>query len=721
MINAVIATEDRSFWTNDGIDLGAVFRAFLANVTSGRIEQGGSTITQQLVKNRILTSKRDVNRKIKEIEDALRLNEKFSKDKILVEYLNTVYLGSNSYGIKAAAARFFLVCDNGCPFGPRGKTLNELTVGETALLAGLISNPEGNSPFTHPDRAIRRRADVLRGEVNEGYITQAQADAANNEPLPTVPPPAEPVVGPTSSPPRCRTACSTTPALGNTEKERLRQALQGWAEDLHHVRPQPAADGDRRDHRTRKPQKGDDWASSLVSIDPSTGAVKAMVSGQRLRRQPDQHRHLAGRSPDRLHVQGDHPRHRIVQRLLAQRQRRRLEPLLRARLRRTGGERRTRRRLQRHLGVHRWFDQLRVRPHRDERRRGQGHRHGPQDGHHQAEPPALSSVSPWGSSSRTPRPWPTVMATIADLGVHHTPYVVQKVVGADGTVLFDQSNNPGDQVLDPQVAACEQNVLRGVVTGGTGTKANVDGQDDLRQDRYDRRSRRRLVHRRDAAARHRGLVRELAEPGARRRVRWRLVGAGVRRVHEPGPGRSARAAAARPRSRVRPARGRRSTPRRPRRRAPAQQHGARAAAAADGAAATHHPGTDDARADCAAGDGAAGHRAADPHPREHRPVSEELEQLLALQERDGALDRLLHRHQTLPEREALARMEADTAALDGRIATMRTERDVIARDEQHLDDEARALAEKATEVEAKMLKVVTIVNFFIYTNIIKLF
>jgi membrane peptidoglycan carboxypeptidase len=85
--NAIIATEDRSFWTNDGIDLGGVFRAFLTNVTSGKIEQGGSTITQQLVKNRILTPKRDVNRKIKEIEDALRLNEKFSKDKILVEYL----------------------------------------------------------------------------------------------------------------------------------------------------------------------------------------------------------------------------------------------------------------------------------------------------------------------------------------------------------------------------------------------------------------------------------------------------------------------------------------------------------------------------------------------------------------------------------------------------------------------------------------------------------
>src|SRR5215218_9951026 len=142
--DAVIATEDRSFWTNDGIDLGAVFRAFLTNLTSGRIQQGGSTITQQLVKNRILTSKRDVNRKIREIEDALRLNEKFSKDKILIEYLNTVYFGSGSYGLKAAASRFF------------GKSLDQLTIGEAALLAGVISNPTSYNPFTSAtyDRSV---------------------------------------------------------------------------------------------------------------------------------------------------------------------------------------------------------------------------------------------------------------------------------------------------------------------------------------------------------------------------------------------------------------------------------------------------------------------------------------------------------------------------------------------------------------------------------------
>ena len=119
--NAVIATEDRTFWTNDGIDLGAVFRAFLTNVVSGEISQGGSTITQQLVKNRILTPKRDVHRKVRELEDALRLNEKFSKQKILEEYLNTIYFGSGSYGIKAAARRFFYVADPTSPYGIRGK------------------------------------------------------------------------------------------------------------------------------------------------------------------------------------------------------------------------------------------------------------------------------------------------------------------------------------------------------------------------------------------------------------------------------------------------------------------------------------------------------------------------------------------------------------------------------------------------------------------------
>ena len=477
--NAVIATEDRSFWTNDGIDLGAVFRAFLTNVTSGKIEQGGSTITQQLVKNRILTPKRDVNRKVKEIEDALRLNEKFSKDKILTEYLNTVYFGSGSYGIKAAAARFFLTVDPGAAI-PRGKRLDELTIGESALLAGLISNPEGNSPFTYPDRAIRRRADVLRGEVEQKYITQAEADAANNEPLPTVSPPAE--IRPTNllvSEVQGRLLADTR--LGNTPKERLDKVLKGglkvyttFDQNLQNM----AVDATNN----AKPQYGADWISSLVAIEPSTGAVKAMVGGTDFAtsqynvathdpgRQPGSTWKVitlagalqAGYSPndqidgtapcavpsqfpgvpaDQLPTNSDGDEGG-------------LQTLWNA----TSNS------------VNCAFVRLSTSVGQDNLIK-LAHAMGIQ----QQTLQKVLNLS-IGTIEATPLEMATVMATIANNGVHHTPYVVAKVVNADGTVLIDETNNPGDKVLDPDVARCEQNVLRGVVTHGTGTAAEVGGE-----------------------------------------------------------------------------------------------------------------------------------------------------------------------------------------------------------------------------------------------------
>src|SRR5215211_966168 len=158
LINAVIATEDKTFWKNSGIDVSGVSRAFIENLTSGEITQGGSTITQQLVKNRILGNKRDLQRKAKELVLAYRLNNKYSKREILKQYLNTVYFGQGSYGVKATARRFFLTPDPSAPLGVRGKQLGELTVGESALMAGVIQNPEGDNPYVHPDRALERRA-----------------------------------------------------------------------------------------------------------------------------------------------------------------------------------------------------------------------------------------------------------------------------------------------------------------------------------------------------------------------------------------------------------------------------------------------------------------------------------------------------------------------------------------------------------------------------------
>jgi membrane peptidoglycan carboxypeptidase len=473
VVNAVIATEDRSFWTNDGIDLGAITRAFLANITSGKVEQGGSTITQQLVKNRLLTSKRDVNRKIKEIEDALRLNKKFSKAKILVEYLNTVYLGSNSYGFKAAAERFFPVCEGGCPFGTRGKRLDELSLGESALLAGLISNPEGNSPFTYPDRAIRRRADVLRGEVEQGYITQAQSDAANNEPLPTVPPPAEtrPADFLTAE---VQNSLLNDPRMGSTEKERLEKLYKGGLTvyttfDLNLQRLAVAS-------TTSAKPFGGDFVSSLVSIDPGTGAVKAMVSGQdflvdqtniatsqygrqtgstfkvitlaaALANGYSPNDTVDGSSP--CSVPGfegfsvnDEPGGGTMSLWDAT----------------SGSVNCAFVRLATSVGEDKVIDMA--------------HKMGI----------AKQNLQPYltltlGVFEQNTETMASVMATIASGGTYRPPYVVQKVVGPDGTVVFDQSN-PGERVLSPDVAFCEQNILRHVVIGPgphTGGNANVDG------------------------------------------------------------------------------------------------------------------------------------------------------------------------------------------------------------------------------------------------------
>jgi len=226
LINAVIATEDKTFWKNPGIDVAGVSRAFVDNLTEGKISQGGSTITQQLVKNRILGNKRDLQRKAKELILAYRLNDKYSKREILKQYLNTVYFGQGSYGVKATARRFFLTPDPSAPYGVRGKALNELTVGEAALLAGLIQNPEGDNPFVRPDRAVTRRAEVLKGMVDQHYITQDQANQATQEPMPTVKPSAE--LRPDNAwAEKAQEVLLTDPRLGATPQERRDKVLQG--------------------------------------------------------------------------------------------------------------------------------------------------------------------------------------------------------------------------------------------------------------------------------------------------------------------------------------------------------------------------------------------------------------------------------------------------------------------------------------------------------------
>ncbi len=166
-----LAAEDDSFYRHDGIDLKAIARAFVVNMQAGTIRQGGSTITQQIIKQLLLTSERKYERKIKEAILAYRLERYLSKDEILTIYLNQIYLGAGAYGVEAAARTYF------------GKHASELSLAECALMAGLTQSPSKYNPLRHPDNAKARQAYVLRRMFELQWITQAEYDEAVAEEL----------------------------------------------------------------------------------------------------------------------------------------------------------------------------------------------------------------------------------------------------------------------------------------------------------------------------------------------------------------------------------------------------------------------------------------------------------------------------------------------------------------------------------------------------------
>ena len=168
---AFIAVEDRRFYHHPGFDPIGMVRAIVANMRAGRVVQGGSTLTQQLAKNLFLTPDQTMKRKIQEIMLAVWMELRFTKEEILTLYLNRVYFGAGAYGIEAAAQRYF------------DKSARELTIGEAALLAGLLKAPSRYSPLSETERAAGR-ADVVLNEMEEaGVITAEQREAAVLEPV----------------------------------------------------------------------------------------------------------------------------------------------------------------------------------------------------------------------------------------------------------------------------------------------------------------------------------------------------------------------------------------------------------------------------------------------------------------------------------------------------------------------------------------------------------
>jgi membrane peptidoglycan carboxypeptidase len=188
MKHAMVAIEDARFYEHGGLDVEGTLRALVTNVAAGGVQEGGSTLTQQLVKQTLLqtadtpeardaATEQTVGRKLREARLALALEDAYSKDELLTRYLNIVYFGQNAYGVQPAARAFF------------GVDASALTLTQAALLAGLVQSPAHDDPFTDPEAATARRNQVLSRMAAQGYITPVDRDAAIAAPLGLAPAP----------------------------------------------------------------------------------------------------------------------------------------------------------------------------------------------------------------------------------------------------------------------------------------------------------------------------------------------------------------------------------------------------------------------------------------------------------------------------------------------------------------------------------------------------
>jgi membrane peptidoglycan carboxypeptidase len=472
LINAIIATEDRTFYDNVGVDFQSMVRAFVTNIDSGDLEQGGSTITQQLIKNRFFTKpKRDLDRKIKEAALAVRLNEEWSKNHILEEYLNTVYFGQGSYGVKAAAERFF------------NTPLDKITLAETALLAGLIKNPEGDNPFEHSQEATARRAEVLSRMLKQHYITKKEAFFAAASPLGLGPLPPSDFRPDNYYVAEAQRQLLNDKRLGETYDERKNSVNKGGLRVYTAYDPKLEALAQVAVSSTLPDTR---FTAALASVDPTNGDVKAIVAGPGFERSqvnlatmpPAKPGEASGRqpgstfkaivlatalengfsvkdsvdgtSPCTLHFKGK-PEPAV--------------PIKTQNAEGGGGVMSLRSatvnsvncayfRLGAAVGLTKIVEMA--------KRLGVTHPISDQN----------YSLSIGSSDGVSPLDMATVFATFASGGIKHDPVFIKKVEDVSGHVIFENKGE-GERVLDPQIALTVTDVLRGVITSGTGTRAKL--------------------------------------------------------------------------------------------------------------------------------------------------------------------------------------------------------------------------------------------------------
>jgi len=466
--DAVIAAEDARFHEHGGVDLRAIARALWRNIRAGEVEQGGSTITQQLAKNLVTGSEQTLGRKLREAWTAVRIESTLTKDDILARYLNTVYFGGGAYGVQAAAQRWF------------AQDVDDLDLPQSALLAGLLRAPSALDPLRHPDRARAARSRVLDRMVDEGLVTAAQAAVADAAELGVKP-----------RPPDWRApwfvdhvlALVRTDdgfnALGGDADERLDRLFRDGLRVETTLDPlwQRAAET----AVTQVINQPDDPYAAVVAVDPSTGAIRALVGGRRYA-EPDDPVSQFNLATEGARQPGSAFKPLVLAAALAQGHSLdetfpagasvslaipgQAEPwVVRNYDERDHGEISLRdatrwsvntvyARLVLDVGADTVAELARLAGVREKLR----------------PLPAIAL----GAQEVTPLDLAAVQATFADGGVAHSPFAIRRVLNRDGDVLYEAPAAKGRRVLPAPIAGLVTEALQDVVTAGTGQAAAID-------------------------------------------------------------------------------------------------------------------------------------------------------------------------------------------------------------------------------------------------------
>jgi membrane peptidoglycan carboxypeptidase len=474
VVKALLAVEDNEYYIHHGVNVRSFMRALLSNFSSDAPRQGASTITQQVVKNEFLAGlPRDGRYKALQAHYATMLEKQMSKDDILERYLNTVFFGNNAYGLQAAAEIYY------------GKSVEQLTTIEGAFLAGLVRSPSGYDPFHQPERARARFKQVVDRLVDVGMLTQPQADdLALNYVLPEVP--------------RTLPTLDTTPTyysealrqylmqdalfLGPDEQSRANLLYRGGLRI--HTTFDPTLQASAEAAQAAMPANNEGFTSSIVSLDTTSGAIRAMVGGTGFvpvthevnmaltPRQTGSSIKLfilaaafqAGVEPTDI-IDGrrgcslptDDPKHPFVI---------------------NGGEAGSIAplneqtwlsincafaRLTQIVGLNRVVDTTYRMAQSPYLYAGQ-----PNTVQRPTIQPYASFAT--GANPMSPLDMASGLQTVANQGLHHQPYYVESIDKVDGSRFYTHTD-PGTQVLDAGVALTELDVLKGVLTRGTARSA----------------------------------------------------------------------------------------------------------------------------------------------------------------------------------------------------------------------------------------------------------